>query len=257
MEKTSDKFNQLHGKISEVEKEDLEDLKKAVDGARESCRQNPSEAKSRKLKKSERGFEKRVQDLWDKYFVNDRVFKNRLEILEYLQDLGYSVQKSKVYNDCNAGILRMQPDKTILESAVQDYIRHPESGLFKAAELGKKKEAEDLTLEKLRVELHNQTLKGEDLQFELDKKRGKYLPRDDFEMELASRAAVLDSGIRHGVTVKAAEMILLVGGDQEKRADFLKTFQLILDEQLNRFSSTQTFQVMFLKEMEKDEPDAA
>ena len=257
MEKAPDKYSQLLPKVSDVEKEYLGDLKEAVDDARESCRQNPSEAKSRKLKNSERAFEKRVQDLWDKYFINDRIFKNRLEVLEYLQDLGYGIQKSKLYLDCNAGILRMQPDKSILESAVQDYIRHPESGLVKAAELGEKKEAEDLSMEKLRLEVENQRIKNKDLQLKLDKELGKYLPRDDFEMELASRAAVLDSGIRHGVTVKAAELILMVGGDQEKRADFLKTFQLLLDEQLNRFASTQTFQVMFIEERGEDESDAA
>lgn len=253
---SNDKFKQLLPKVSQEHREILLSLEKSVQESLERSRKNATEQTVRKLSKSRRALEKTVDELWDRYFVQDRVLKNRMEVMEYLQDLGYGVQKSKIYNDCKTGILRMQPDKTILESAIKDYIRHPESGLIKAAELGEKKEAEDLSLEKLRLEVANQRIKNQDLQLKLDRERGRYLPRDDFEMELASRAAVLDSGLRHAVNIRAAELIHLIGGRQEKRAEFIKAFQEILDEQLHRFSSTRTFQVMLLEsEQPKDEND--
>jgi hypothetical protein len=252
---SNDKFRQLLPKVSQEHREILLSLEKSLQNNLDRSRKNTSEQAVRKLSKSRRAFEKTVDELWDRYFVHDRMFKNRLEVLDYLQDLGYSVKKSKLYDDCRSGLLRLQPDKSILESAVKDYIRHPDSGLVKAAEAGETKASEDLARENLKLDVEHKRVRNEEARFKFDREKGRYLPREDFEMELSSRAAVLDSGLRHAVTVNVAELIEMVGGRQDKRDGFLQAFQELLDAQLNRFASTRTFQVMFLEPEESEEPN--
>jgi len=55
--------------------------------------------------------------------MNDRILKNKLEAVEYLQRRGYKVGKSKVYADAKRGMIRMQEDGTILARDIEAYAR--------------------------------------------------------------------------------------------------------------------------------------
>jgi hypothetical protein len=172
----------------------------------------------------------------------DDVFKSQREIVRYLDRLGFRISKSKLSRDKKIGLIKVNEDGTISKGQIIEYSASLErKGDDEAppAELQAKKTAREIDLLELRADR---------IQFEIDLDKKKYIPRKDFEAELAARAVVLESGFRHFFSVKAREMIALVGGKIEKTADLLQALNDGLDEQLNQYASTDIFHVLFDEE---------
>jgi len=166
-------------------------------------------------------------------------FKNVLAVLKYLTDEGFKVGRDKIYSDAKTGLLRVQEDKSVLASDVKLY-----AGTLKVI---RDDAGEDLAEDhkiKTRKEIEKLNLQNEKLQFELDKERGKYLQKKDFAMEVAARAVVLDTGIRHMFQVNASEYIALVCGDMMKTNVLLDRMYADFDRTMNGFATMDRFQVM-------------
>lgn len=166
-------------------------------------------------------------------------FESTLQVMNHLYDAGYKISDSKIYRDKKAGLLKVNSDGTVDEAEVRAYA----AGLKRR--VGNIDDLSDLQHRKSDKELRILEIKEKKMKFELDRDMGNYIPRKDFEAELAARAIVLESGFRHFYSVKAREMIALVGGKVEKTADFLQALNDGLDEQLNQYSTTNVFQVLF------------
>jgi len=169
-------------------------------------------------------------------------FQNRRSVLFHLQKAGYQISKTKLYQDFKKGLIRKEMDKTVLESEVRAYIvaanlKRIDGSLEDLSDLQERKSKKEI--EKLEEQIAK-------LRLEREKEQGKYIPRKDFETELAARAVVFDSGFRYLFQVKAREWISLVGGKLEKSADFLQALNQALDEQLNSYASTKTYHVTFI-----------
>jgi hypothetical protein len=168
-------------------------------------------------------------------------FKNVLAVLNHLNDEGFKVGRDKIYTDAKTGLLRVQKDKTVLAADVKLY-----AGTLKAA---RDDMTGDLTEDhkiKTRKEIEKLDLQNEKLQFELDKERGKYLQKKDFAMEVAARAVILDTGIRHMFQVNVSEYIALVGGDMMKTNVLLDRMYEDFDKTMNGFATVDRFQVMIV-----------
>jgi len=169
-------------------------------------------------------------------------FPSLLAVLGHLEAAGYRISKSKIYRDKDKNFIGVQPDGTVLETEVRAY----------AATLdrldGTIDDLSDVHRRKANREVQLQEIKIQKMQLELDKERGKYIPRDEFESELAARAVIFDNGFRHFFQTRVATWIAMVNGQPEKQADLLADLIDGLNEQLTRYATTQTFQVMFLKE---------
>ena len=48
--------------------------------------------------------------------------KNRTAACQELKARGFKVAKTKFYNDCSAGLCRVEPDGSILESSLFEYV---------------------------------------------------------------------------------------------------------------------------------------
>jgi len=183
---------------------------------------------------------------------SDRTFSSLLQVMEYLTGKGYKVSKSKIYRDAENGKITVVSDKagnkSVTALAAWEYAeKHLEKiGVHKG-------DLKDLQAVKLKNAIRNQDIEYQRKKFDLEKEQGKYIPRVDFEAELAARAAVLDSGFRHLFNIKAREWIAVVGGRPERTADFLAALNAGLDEQLNVYATTQVFQVLF--EDQEDDAD--
>lgn len=172
----------------------------------------------------------------------EEVFKSQREIVRYLDRLGFKISKSKLSRDKKRGLIKVNEDGTISKGQIIEYSASLErKGADEAppAELQAKKTAREIDILELRADR---------IQFEMARDKKKYIPRKDFDAELAARAVVLESGLRHFFSVKVREMIALVGGKVEKTADFLQALNDGLDEQLNQYASTDVFQVLFDEE---------
>lgn len=168
----------------------------------------------------------------------DDVFVNRLEVLKHLKQRGFKIGKTKLYEDAQAGRLRVQSDGSVKLSDVE---------LYEKAYLSEKKSGAEDCLARRKMELEVQRLENQVREQDLDyqKSIGKLIEKDDVEMELASRAAVLEAGLKNMIYVNASDWVHLVGGRPEKVLELAERMVEIVDGLLNEYAQVKTFQVLF------------
>lgn len=222
--------------ISEMTDTDFEILKAAKEKAIERVKENPSKENLEALEKAS----KMLADFLEG--EKEPTFDNLLRVKEHLNRLGYKVGKSKIYKDRKAGMIRVEADGTVTESAVKTYIRKAnlEKPAEKTADTGP-----SVLNQKAEKELQKLEEQIEDLRFKREVARGEYIPRTDFEMELATRAAVLDTGLRHLVHANLADWVALMDGDPKKIPVLLEQINSDLDEKFNEFATMEMFHVIF------------
>ncbi|MBU1054854.1 MAG: hypothetical protein KKC46_13660 [Proteobacteria bacterium] len=171
--------------------------------------------------------------------------KNRLEVLSWLKSQGCQIGKTKIYADSESGKLRLQPDGSILLADVE---------LYKQAYLSPRKKAfavagiEILQRENLELDAEIKREKKAKLQWEREKEIGKYILRDDFEMEVTARAIVLDASLKQMVSLKALDWVSIVQGNHKLVKDMTDAILRCIEEALNDYANTDKFQVVFQKE---------
>jgi len=179
----------------------------------------------------------------------ERVFKNKLEAAKYLRSQGYKVGKSKVYNDAQEGRLRIRESGRVYMSDLEAYIKA--EGL-KRPDIDGGLENQQERLRKEELERRELELKVEKREFELAKEQGQYIPREDFELELASRAGVLDNGLRSAIKQNARDWVYMVGGQADRVPDLVEEMLSVLDRQLNEFARMDRFEVIFVDGQEDE-----
>jgi len=171
-------------------------------------------------------------------------FVNKYAVFVSLKEDGLKVGKSKLYKDAEKGLLRVQPDGTVLLSDVE---------LYKRAYLTPKQKAgsnADLDqLQKDKLDLESQKLKEQiaKLVWDREKESGKYLLRSDFEMELAARAVVLETSLRQMAQTKAYDWIAVCKGEHSKAGDMAAMVTAEIGAVLNDYAATDRFQVIFVE----------
>ena len=159
-------------------------------------------------------------------------FANRKEVLEHLNRNGYTIGQTKLYDDAKKGLLKIENDRTVLESSVKTYIRKAQ--LEKPSDIKIDSKSENLILEKQSAELKKLTAQYEDLIFKTEILKGKYVPWEKVETEQAIKAGAFRAGLQHLYQTHFRDCIKLVGGDVKKNQEAInfwieKTLDL-LDE---------------------------
>lgn len=171
-------------------------------------------------------------------------FPNRVEAHSWLQRQGFKIGKSKLYQDCKHGLLRLQDDGSIFEADLKKYVR--KVGLN---QLSKTPDVDpgELQTKKLKAEIDKLRTQNEILQHQRDEKLRKYVSRTDFEMEFAAKIAVLKSGLEHMIYSYAfgwSELIL--NGDKDSAAQrLIASMNQNLIKQFNDFADIKKFHVIF------------
>lgn len=176
-------------------------------------------------------------------------FSNRIEALAWLQRQGYKIAKSKLYQDCKRGLLKLQDDGSVFEADLKKYTR--KVGLN---QLSKTPDVDpgDLQVKKTQAELDKLRTQNRLLQHQLDEKQRKYVSRDDFEMEFAAKIAILKSGLEYEIHSSAPDLIaLILKSDPESiQQKLINKRQQDLDRQFNDFANIKKFQVVFAETAE-------
>lgn len=240
----TEKLQKLLEVADEPDRMELQIMQKAIETTRSAYQSAATASNKKDWDVAREGLQEATDRLWSRYMVQEERLDNRKAVLEYLNENGYSISQGKLYGHAKKGLLRLQPDKSVLMSSVEAYINNPDSGLVKHAESGQTEEDQKKCQRKFDLELSILGRKDEREKFAFDRELGKYLPRDEFEMEMAGRAAVLDSGLTYWIKSNIAEWIQLCGGSQDKRSELLKELLAGKDERLNNFASTDSFSVM-------------
>lgn len=167
--------------------------------------------------------------------------KNRLEVMKHLRREGFKIGKTKLYKDATEGLLRIQSDGSVLEKDIDRYVRI--SGLKKPAEISDA-ELQMLQKKKNEMEVEKLTQQVSDLRFKQGISRGLYIPRAEFEMEVAGRAGALDAGLRHRFMSECRDMVDAVSGKPSLVPILQEMLGKMLDEALNEYASLDNFQVI-------------
>lgn len=178
----------------------------------------------------------------------DRIFENRLEAHKFLQRRGYKIGKSKFYNDVKNGLLRIQPDGSVLKSDLDSYIKR--SGLVQPDMDRDAEEAEQLYRQKLQKEVEKLDWENKRRQFEYEKELGRYIPRSDFEAEMAARVAAHEARLRNMIRERAMEWIWTVNGDPQRAQDLMEQMGQDLNDLFNELARMDQFQVVFVSDEE-------
>lgn len=183
-------------------------------------------------------------------------WKTKAGVLKYLEAQGWAIEKSTFYNHSNPGHKdggRLNKVKGwFLKTHVDAYARQYLTKLDGAGPADD--EQSGLQKEKLQGEISYRRIQTEKAQLDLDVQRGKYLPVDQVDLELAGRAGVLDSSYRHLIQSRAPEIVALVGGDQQKTAELVNFILERWDTMLAEFATTREFQVI-VKQVQKGSSD--
>lgn len=183
----------------------------------------------------------------------DKPLRNIAAVLDYLRALDWRVTKTSLYRHQKEGKLAPRRDGLY---ALRDVDRYARIWL-KQKSTGKKisEKLEELQRKKLDLELDNLDLDNKRKKLAYDKDMERYIPKEFMEIELAGRAGVLDAGLKHWVQSHAAEWIRTVGGDTGKVGDLIILMNRELDEHINSYASSLSYQVVI--DAEEDAAESA
>jgi len=168
-------------------------------------------------------------------------FRNLLEVLDYLKGEGWKTSKTALYEHKRKGLIR--PDRDGGRYSLRAVQRYAYDHLV-LEKTHVRKQEDDLRRRRIKAEIAKieEQAKRERLRREIEE--GKYVPREDFELELAARAAVLDTMRRTNIRTRAAERVALVGGDPARIPDLIAFDLEVHNEEMNAFANTKEFRVL-------------
>jgi hypothetical protein len=174
-------------------------------------------------------------------------------VLDYLKASDWSVTRTSLYRHRTEGKLAPRSDGQYALRDVEKYART----WLKQKSTGKRvgENLEDLQRRKLEVELANLELENKRKTLSYNKDLERYISRELMEIELATRAGVLDAGLKHWVQSRAAEWIRAAGGDTKKVGEVINLITHDLEEHINAYARAAEWQVII--DADEDPADEA
>jgi hypothetical protein len=228
-------------------------LATALKIAQERVEQDPTAANIAAAQAAKRAFEEAASPAPSG--PPERIYKNREEVLAQLHREGYALKKSKLYNDVKRGLLKMRQDKTVAESALRAYIANPDARLEKP-EASTPAETAQASAEKLRWEADLQREMARERKRRNDVDEGLLMPREQVHLELAGRAAALEAGLKHALTVgvpAVMEEAAAVADKTERNQLVVRRCHELVDAQLNEFARIGSFIAVIMESEEGEE----
>ncbi len=170
-----------------------------------------------------------------------RQFKTQKDILAYLQAGGYKISRSHLSRHIKSGKLRQK--KGMFPQPAVD--RYAELELVDS-ETGKGlsgRQADKLQERKLRAEIKKLEEQALRAKIEREALEGRYIERTDHELHMAMAASVLESNLKYFYSLRAPEIISLVGGSHAKAGELIAYLKDHLDKQLARFARAKKYDI--------------
>ena len=185
----------------------------------------------------------------------EKIFSNLAAVLKYLEDQGWRITRPSLYRHHKEGKLPPEASGTYKQRAVDKYAKT----FLKLAATGKRlrETSDNLQRQKLDEELKNLRLKNDREKFNYEKDRGLYVPKDQMEVELATRAGILIAGLKHWVQTRAADWIAAMTGDSKRVGELINMMSIDLDGHINQYASNKEYEVIIEAETEQASQPAA
>jgi hypothetical protein len=172
-----------------------------------------------------------VEEIEARLYPAEPPLKNLTAACQALQEEGWKIKKSKLYQDAKTGKLRVQPDRTVLRADLDSYVLR--AGLERVGVAEHSGKIEQGQAEKLELENAKLRKQVEKLEWELARDKGKYLLKEDVRVEVALKIAALEAGLKHWMRTGAADMVYAVGGEPAKARVLINLYEARLDELLD------------------------
>jgi len=173
-------------------------------------------------------------------------------VLAHLVAEGRKIGKSKLYNDVGRGLLRRQEDGSFAHKDVKAYaarlplVAMPEK---KASEL------QGFAERKAKAEAEKLEAQAEAERFRNQVRAGKYVLRNDVEVELAVRAGVFATGLRTMFETSLLDFIHLVNGDPRAAQTLLAAYEQRLDAAINEYARPMEYEAELIDDADHTEDD--
>jgi hypothetical protein len=169
-------------------------------------------------------------------------FKTKKSVFTWLGDNGWQISQSMFYEHCKIGLLRPMKGGGYTLKAVQKYA----SLHVKKAETGEKESEWETRAreEKIKVTLEREQVGLEKDRFELDARRGKYIPRSEFELAVVSRAVAFMAHLNHTIQANVSLWIQLVGGDPARAPELVESISREIEQRMGDFAADVEFEVI-------------
>lgn len=168
-------------------------------------------------------------------------FKNRAEALKWLQSRG-QISTGKFYQDCDAGIVQIAPDKTVSKYQVMEYAERFFGFTRQQAPL----QDQVAKKEKLEIELLEQKVEKQKL--ENRKEDAHWLQKEEAWAQMAAIIGKLRDSLRHQMHVGTVALISSAAGDQQRGPEVYETAEGLISRAFNEIVEAGRIEGVFDKE---------
>ncbi len=175
--------------------------------------------------------------------TNNKLFKNVLEVEQYLTFAGWKIKKSSIYNHVKARKLIPDVEGQFSQAEVDRYALanlKKADGTIPKAQLT---EADKAALEAAEARRRRELAQAEILENKLAALKGSLVPRDLFESELAARASIFRSDGENFFRAQAPAIVNVVSGDPAKIPDLISFCLEAYEQHLARYLQNEEFKV--------------
>ncbi len=173
---------------------------------------------------------------------DDKPLPTLAAVLRYLRGLDWRVSRTSLHRHHEEGKLAPRADGLYalrdIDKYARTWLKQKSTGKHIAERL------EELQSRKLDLELQNLELERKRKELAYNKDLDKYVLRSLMEIELATRAGILDAGLKHWVQSRAAEWIRAGGGDTKKVGEVINLMSHDLEEHINSYARLPDYQVI-------------
>lgn len=168
-------------------------------------------------------------------------FTNIAQVLDYLKETGWKVTKTSLYRHQQEA--KFVPRDGLFRKT--DIDRYAKTWLKQRA-TGKKlnEAADDLQRQKLERELRRLDVEIKQRELSYDRDAGRLIPREQMEIELAGRAAILDAGLKHWIHSQAMEWVRLMAGDVRRVPELIHVMTRSIDDHINNYAQRQDYRIV-------------
>lgn len=179
---------------------------------------------------------------------------NLLAVEKYLTAAGWKIKKSKLYKDKNKGLLKVQPDGSVLKTDADAYAAlhlapadaAPEADTDGMLKLKREIQEEELLLARQKRE--RQTLR-------LDKERGELVPREEVDKIIIAAVSTYRAGLKQWIYSRLPELVDMVRGDPAMIEESIHWMLGEANVLFQGFSKTRVMDVLGVESDDDAEPD--
>lgn len=163
--------------------------------------------------------------------MNEQALNNLIKVHEYLDEQGWSVSRSTIYNHAKKGWLVPDKEGAYPTAAVDEYAEQR----LKMKD-GSTQRPDKLAQDLRETELRLKRAKAEREEHKAKVEKGRFIPLAQFEAALVGRARIFKQDLHNLATGEAPDMVALVEGERDNIPDLIEFLEERFEELLDRYT---------------------